>query len=466
VNLRLLSAILIAGSSLVAEPRVLLAADAPTQARPGEKQPPAQEASSKPEKGPSGPKPHAYSYYYDILNHDVVRPMTRVLDPALLVRKVTGNPREAANVDADDQVRLPSTWWQPRLGFRSVTVPQMMNGPGPGRGPAPGKWIVTKGKSQGVTPGFQIKDSKGDKFIIKFDPPQYPELCTSCDVIGSYLFWAAGYNVPENTIETFARDDLEIADDATYTNRFGQKHRMTDEYLEKILASVAVRKDGRFRCTASRYIDGKPIGPFQYAGRRSEDPEDRVPHELRRELRGLWVMCAFTNHADSRGPNTLDSWVTAGGRSFVRHYLIDFSAILGAGPFGPRALVTGTEYYADYGVMARQTATAGLAKFAWENAVDPNIPSVGRVESAQFDPEGWRPDYPNPAFDERTDRDARWGARIVAAFTDEHIRAAVAAAQYSDPRAAEYVTRVLIERRDKIARRWLGAATPELQTQR
>jgi hypothetical protein len=81
---------------------------------------------------------------------------------------------------------------------------------------------------------------------------------------------------------------------------------------------------------------------------------------------------------------------------------------------------------------------------------------VGFVESNVFDPGGWRPDYPNPAFDDRTVRDIRWGATIVAGFTDEHIRAAVAAAHYTDPRAAEYITRVLIERRDKLVHRWLG----------
>ena len=50
----------------------------------------------------------------------------------------------------------------------------------------------------------------------------------------------------------------------------------------------------------------------------------------------------------------------------------------------------------------------------------------------------------------------RWGARIVAGFSDETIRAAVAAAHYSDPRAAEYIVHTLIGRRDKLVSRWLG----------
>src|SRR6185436_10168038 len=104
------------------------------------------------------------SYSYDVFDNSLVRPVTRVLDVARISRKMTHHPREAANVDARDQVRLPSTWWQPRVGFRGVTVEQMLTGPGPGTGPVGPRWKVTKAKTQGVTIGFQIEDAKGDKF--------------------------------------------------------------------------------------------------------------------------------------------------------------------------------------------------------------------------------------------------------------------------------------------------------------
>jgi hypothetical protein len=211
---------------------------------------------------------------------------------------------------------------------------------------------------------------------------------------------------------------------------------------------------------SSRLLDGTPLGPFEYRGRRKDDPEDLIPHELRRELRGLWTVAAWTNHADARGPNSLDLWVTEGRRSFVRHYLIDFNGCLGAGSIAPKAYTTGNEYFLDYGVMARSLIELGLAPFPWESTVDPELPSIGFIESSAFDPVSWRPDYPNPAFDERTERDARWGARIVAGFTDEHIRAAVERGRFSNPAAAEYLTRVLIERRDKIVRQWLGSEAP------
>jgi hypothetical protein len=379
-----------------------------------------------------------------------------MLDVARIARKVSGHPREAANVDEHDQVRQPSTWWQPRIGFRPVTIDQMLTGPGPGTGPAPGRWTVSKGKDQGVTPGFQVKDSKGDKFLIKFNPPGFPDLANQVGVIGSRLLWAAGYNVTDESVSSFRLEDLDVASDATYTDARGTKRPFTREYLEQVLTRADRRADGSYACLASRFLEGKPLGPYEYRGRRRDDPEDLIPHELHRELRGLWTICAWLNHADSRGPNSLDMWVTENGRSFVRHYLIDYNAILGAGAKGGRAYQTGSEYTVDFQVMATHLARLGLAPFPWERSVDPQMPSVGFVESEVFDPASWRPDFPNPAFDDRTERDIRWGARIVAGFTDEHIRAAVASAHYTDPRAAEYITRVLIERRDKLVQHWLG----------
>jgi hypothetical protein len=404
---------------------------------------------------PAAPRETEISYYWDIFDHSMVRPVTRLLDPALGIRKLTGNPREAANVDERDQVRLPSTWWQPRLGFREVSVAQMLSGPGPGTGPAPGPWSVTRAKTQGVTPGFFVQDSNGDRFILKFDPPAYPEMATGAEVVATHLYWAAGYNVPDNAIVFFRPESLRIADGATYSDPLGRKQPLPREFLDRILDRLPRRPDGTVRAVASRLIAGKPLGPFEYRGRRRDDPEDLIPHELRRELRGLWTLAAWTNHADVRGPNSLDVWVTEGGRSFVRHHLIDFGSCLGSGALAARSYVTGGEYFVDWGIAARSLVTLRLGPFPWEGVADPRIPSLGFIEADAFDPARWRPDYPNPAFDERTERDVRWGARIVGGFTDAHIRAAVERARYSDPRAAEELARVLMARRDKIVARWL-----------
>ncbi len=411
-------------------------------------------AGSAAPKGPAPPKERKVSYIWDLVDNTAIRPLTRTLDPALGLRKLTRHPREAANVDEHDDVRLPSTWWQPRVGFREVTPAEMTAGPGPGTGPAAGRWKVTKAKSQGITPGFQIKDPHGDGFLLKFDPPTNPEMASGAEVIGTMLFWAAGYNVPDNAIVQFRRSDLVVDPKALVTLPTGRKTHMTDAYLDTLLSRVPRARDGRYRALASRLLEGKPLGPFSYIGRRKDDPEDLVPHQLRRELRGLWTMAAWLNHADIRGPNSLDMWVEEYGHAHVRHYLIDFGSILGSSSTRPHDLSTGTEYYIDARVMGRQAATLGLAPFAWEPPHDPHLPAVGFVDARYFDPEHWRPDYPNPAFDERTQRDIRWGVRIVGAMTDDLIRAAVARAHYSDPRATAYLYDVIRARRDAILREW------------
>jgi hypothetical protein len=403
------------------------------------------------------PRETEISYYNDLFEHALYRPAARQLDPSRWVRRLSGSRREALNVDARDQVRLPSTWWQPRVGYRPVSVDDMLHGPGSGTGPAPGRWTVTRGKTQGVTPGFFIKDAEGASFIIKFDPPDYLEMATGADVVCSYLYWAAGYNVPDNSIVSFRAEDLDVAPTATVTDQLGRKKPMTREYFDTIIARLPKQADGTYRGLASRLLGGKPLGPFEYEGRRRDDPEDLIAHQHRRELRGLWAIAAWTNHADVRGPNSLDMWVTEGGRSFVRHHLIDFGSTLGSGALAARSPQTGGEYFVDYGVMARSLVTLGLRRADWEKSIDPGLPSIGFMDAATFDPRGWRPDYPNPAFDERTEADVRWGVGIVAGFSDELIRAAVARGKYSDPRASEYLAQVLIQRRDMLVRAWLDS---------
>jgi hypothetical protein len=46
------------------------------------------------------------------------------------------------------------------------------------------------------------------------------------------------------------------------------------------------------------------------------------------------------------------------------------------------------------------------------------------------------------------------------AFSDDDIRAIVETGQYSDPQAVEYITRALIERRDKIGRAYFAKVLP------
>ena len=46
------------------------------------------------------------------------------------------------------------------------------------------------------------------------------------------------------------------------------------------------------------------------------------------------------------------------------------------------------------------------------------------------------------------------------AFTDQEIRAIVETGHYSDPRAVDYITKILVERRDKIGRTYYAKVLP------
>ena len=116
------------------------------------------------------PKATETSYYYDLLDNSVIRPITRALDPALGIRKLTGNPKQALNIDADDQVRLPSTWWQPRLGFRDVSVEQMLAGPGSGTGPADASPAPSHPIAHARPKTKRLRDRKRDRDAMRPPP--------------------------------------------------------------------------------------------------------------------------------------------------------------------------------------------------------------------------------------------------------------------------------------------------------
>ncbi len=87
---------------------------------------------------------------------------------------------------------------------------------------------------------------------------------------------------------------------------------------------------------ASLSIPGEIIGPHRYYGERSDDPNDIVPHENRRDQRGLYVFCAWLNHTDAKSINSLDSVVEADGVKSIRHFLIDFGDIMGSDSTEPK----------------------------------------------------------------------------------------------------------------------------------
>jgi hypothetical protein len=368
--------------------------------------------------------------------------------------------RRAMSINTIDEVP-DSTWFTNRiLGGSAMTPEDVAKGPDTSNGPAPGKWMVSEGKSDGITPGFTIIDSAGDRWFIKFDPANYREMMSGAEVTVTKLFHALGYFVPENHVTRLTRDMLALGESSTIEAADGGERQLTNRDIDRLLRMAAGETDGSYRVVASKAVEGKPVGPFLYVDTRSDDPNDVVPHEHRRELRALRVFAAWTNHVDSKAINSLDAIVTQNGRSVVRHYMIDFGSTMGSASIKPRDYDEGHQYIFD----ARQTLK-GMIGFGFYiplyHFIDyPDLPSVGHFSAENFDPPRWKPRVPNPAFRRARADDTFWAARRVMAFTDDMIRAAVKTGQYSNPAAEKHIADTLIARRDAIGRAWLTDVNP------
>jgi hypothetical protein len=372
-----------------------------------------------------------------------------------------GDPvRAASDVNALDEVPN-STWFTNRIGLRSLSPEEVAFGPGSGQGPDPGGvWTIVAAKTEGVTPGFRIRDGLGGVYLLKFDSPEDDGMASGAGVITGKLLYACGYNVTEDGITSFLRANLVVGANVRLTLPTGEKRAMTEADVDSILVRVKQAPDGSYRAVASKFLDGEPVGPFDWSGRRKDDPNDRISHEHRRTLRGLRLIAAWLNHFDAKQGNTLDMYVEQDGRHFLRHHLIDFASTLGAGANGARPAF-GFEYSFDFAAIGGRTLALGLHEDAWRRIERPDsLAEIGFFESREFDPDEWKPLVPNAAFANMTSRDAYWAAKIISAFTDEHLRAAVETGRFRDPNASAYMVQLLAERRDKIARKWFDRMAP------
>ena len=369
------------------------------------------------------------------------------------------NPSPSLDTNTLDEVP-DGAWYANRNYLHPMTDDELFRGVDGTRPPSIEKpWEIYQAKLEGVTPGFRIRDSRGEKYVVKFDPLDFMEMATGADVVSARFFHALGYNVPDNYAVRFRRGQLRIGESVEFV-RQGKKVMMEEADLDHLLSKVPRYPDGTYRALASRLIAGDILGPFQFYGTRPDDPNDDIPHERRRVLRGYYVFAAWLNHTDSRAINTLDTVQQIDGVRALRHYLIDFGATLGSDSLIPKEVWQGNTYTLDFRWGLKQIETLGMHSADWERMHYTVTPAVGRFTAETLEPGDWKPSYPNPAFDNRTIQDCFWGAKQVMAFTDQQIRAVVKAGAYTDPSAAETLSRVLIARRDKIGRYYFSKILP------
>jgi hypothetical protein len=367
----------------------------------------------------------------------------------------------AQNLNTVDEVP-DSNWFTNRLGARAVSVDELLKGPDTGNGPAPGDWTIIAAKNDGVTPGFTVRDSTGQVWFLKFDPPGYRGMATGTEVVVTKLFWALGYYLPEVHIASLRPDQLAIDDAARITPPSGNRRRFKRSDIRTLLAKAHREEDGSYRVIASKALDGKPVGGFRFYDTRSDDPNDIVPHEHRRELRAYGTFAAWVNHVDSKSINTLDTVIDQGGRKVVRHNLLDFGSTVGSAGVYPREAFEGSEHLVEGKKTLAGIPTFGFYIKDWRTIPVYRARSVGAfpIDHSAWDPEKWKPRYANSAFRSARLDDKFWAARRLWYFTDQMLAAVTRVGQFNDPASEDMLAKFLIDRRDAIVRRYLPAVNP------
>jgi hypothetical protein len=238
--------------------------------------------------------------------------------------------------------------------------------------------------------------------------------------------------------------------------------------LDAILKKTSKRGD-LLRVTASAWLPGHLIGPFRYNGTRADDPNDVIPHDDRRELRGARLLAAWLDHFDSREQNSMDVWLAAvpgapddSSPGLVRHYFLDTSDCLGSEwEWEPISRRLGLSYLLDWGDVGQDFITLGIPTRPWETVQrSPAHIKLGFYNVKDFVPEEWKNEYPNAAFSRMTERDGAWMSRILARFTPEMVHRLAAVGNFSDPNDTEYLAAVMEGRLERILERYLLRLSP------
>jgi hypothetical protein len=410
------------------------------------------------------PRPYVSPLAWDGIDNSIFRP----LSDALAIQ-VTHEARNATSIDevAD------SAWFTNRIGVRSLSIDELRRGACEqaqfldDASTKPGSWVIDQGKANGSSLGFRVSIPGKGRYLMKADPEDEPERSTAATVIGAAVYRAAGFFTSCEQLVYFDPSVLKLTPGLRYEDNTGIVRNFDDAALAHVLAT-ATKRGSLVRMSASAWLPGHFIGPFRYEGTRDDDPNDAVPHEDRRELRGSRLLSAWIDHSDSREQNTMDTWLAArpdnpdSSPGIVRHYYLDTSDAFGSSwDWDEISRRLGRSYLLDWGDIGRDFVTLGIRTRSWERVHRvAGHEKFNYFDVATFDPEQWKNEYPNPAFSRMTERDGAWMARILANFTPEMVRALAEMGQFSDPTDAQFLADMLKARLERILDRYLTRLSP------
>jgi hypothetical protein len=370
--------------------------------------------------------------------------------------------QRAKNINTVDEVP-DGPFFVNRAGRLPLTPELVARAANTSAGPAAGPWTVVSAKSDGITPGFTIRDTAGQMWFVKFDPPRWRGMATGSEMVAAKLFWAAGYYTAEYHLAQLRPDNLVIGSDTRITPPGEMARAMQASDVSWLLSRADQDADGTYRVILSKATPGRPVGRIAFHGTRADDPNDIVAHEHRRELRGYFVFAAWLNHVDAKGINSLSSLVTENGRSFIRHYLLDFGSALGSAAIGPREGWEGYEALVEEpGEIGKRVVSLGFRIPNWRTQGYFESPAIGRLpkDHGKWNPETWWPHITNSAFRHMRPDDTFWAASKLLAISDDMIKAAVAEGKFGNPEAEAFLAKAISDRRLRILQTFLPKVNP------
>jgi hypothetical protein len=400
---------------------------------------------------------------WDGVDNSVFRPLSGVfaVDP----------PGEALNANSLDEVP-DSAWFTSRLGARSMSLEEIGAGACSPSQILPdeasdGSWVIDEGKDNGSTPGFRVDVPGRGKFLFKADDEAKPERATAASVIGAAAYHAVGFFTSCEQIVYFRPAMLKLLPGLRSADNSGLERPFDEAALQRVL-KIATRRGDRVRMQASAWLPGRLIGPFRYEGTRGDDPNDIIAHEDRRELRGGRLLAAWLDHFDAREQNSMDVWLADrddepdSSPGYVRHYYLDMSDCLGSEwPWDGVSRRLGYSYLLDWADIGLDFISFGIPTRRWDRVKRTlGREKFGYFNVDDFSAEGWKNEYPNPAFSRMTERDGAWMARILARFTPAMVRTLAETGEFSDPGDTAFLTEVLKGRLRRILGRYLTRLSP------
>ena len=201
-----------------------------------------------------------------------------------------------------------------------MTIAELQRGPGANiRRATDAPWQVLIVKPFGVNSGLLVADGKNDLYLLRFDP----RLATRAWRLAP-RWWRHASSTRSATSSSTTTSCDSIARASSRTIRTGglerrQASRARHDDIDAFLTASANRLQARRtgdRHTVPERREGL-LGPYQVWGTRSDDPNDIVAHEHRRDLRGLSVFAAWLNISNLRAVGTQDILTTVDERQLA-----------------------------------------------------------------------------------------------------------------------------------------------------